>query len=135
LANLGTLSPARFKLFRTLLFPGRRHSLGDLCAAAHELDHRLRQLAAVRNIPLVEPRSAWYGIDPIHIRYRHAPDAWREVLAPWSDTQTSQAQHMSWWSWMQMHRLRPEQRWVFGIEQRGVQPALRRADGTTLWLY
>jgi hypothetical protein len=42
---------------------------------------------------------------------------------------------MSWRAWIAMHRLRPQRRWILGREQHTVQPALRRADGTTLWLY
>lgn len=135
LVNLETLSPARFKFFRTLFFPACRISLPEICEAARELDERVRQLAASRMVPVVEPRGAWYGMDPIHIRIRDAHAAWREVLAVWSEDAAAEGQRLSWRSSLAMHRLKPAQRWVRGREQRAAQPALERADGTTLWLY
>jgi hypothetical protein len=133
--NLTGLSPARYKLFRTLFFPPCRRTLDEIREAALQLDERVRELAASRGIALAEPRSAWYGFDPIHIRYRHAPAAWREVLAAWSQSSADEAGPMSWTTWLWMHRLKPAQRWMWGIEQRAAQPAVRCADGTTIWLY
>jgi hypothetical protein len=135
LMNLASLSPARFKFFRTLFFPPCRLTLEQVRAAAHELDERVRQLAQSRGVPVVAPRGDWYGIDPIHIRYGHAPSAWGEILAAWSDQPTPQAGRMSWRAWYKLHRLRPAQRWLWGIEQRAEQPIHRRDDGTTLWFY
>lgn len=135
LANLATLSPARYKLFRTLFFPPCRLSLAQMREAASQLDERLRQVAQSRNIPLMELRSAWYGLDPIHIRYRHAPAAWREILSQWSEQEAALAGPISWRVWLAMHRLKPAERVFLGREQRAAQPALRRTDGTTLWLY
>jgi hypothetical protein len=135
LTNLAGLPAARFKLLRSLLYPRCRLSLEEVRDAALRLDERVRELAASRGATLAEHRSDWYGLDPIHIRYRHAPAAWREVLAAWSEPTVGQAAPMSWWTWAWMHRLRPAQRWVMGIEQRAAQPVLRCADGTTVWLY
>ncbi len=134
-ANLATLSPVRYKFFRSILFPACKRTLDDVRQDAHQLDERVRQLAVSRGIALAEPRTAWYGFDPIHIRYRHAPSAWREVLAAWSEQNAEEAGRMSWVTWAWMHNLKPAQRWMWGIEQRAVQPSMRCEDGTTLWLY
>ncbi len=135
LMNLLNLTEARYKFFRTLLFPKCRRSFDEVRQSAQQLDERVRQLAAARGIPLVEPRGAWYGVDPIHIRYRHAPAAWREVLSSWSDVETPTGGPMSWRVWLALHRLKPAERWMWGRHQRAMQPAHTRADGTTLWLY
>lgn len=135
LMNLDTLSPARFKFFRTLFFPPCRLTLEQVRENAEQLDGQVRRIAQARGVAVAEPRGDWYGIDPIHIRYRHAPGAWREILAAWSDAETALAGRMTWRAWARLHRLRPAQRWMWGIEQRAVQPVLRRPDGTTLWLY
>jgi hypothetical protein len=135
LMNLASLSAARFRFFRTLFFPPCRLGLEQICAAARELDERVREIAAARGATVVEPRGAWYGLDPIHIRYRHAPAAWNEVLAAWSETRAARGKRLSLTTSLRMHRLKPAQRWVGGREQRAAQPVERRADGTTLWLY
>lgn len=135
LVNLEALSPARFKFFRALFFPACRIGMREICEAARELDQRVRQMAASRGIPIVEPRGAWYGLDPIHIRYREAHLAWREILSAWSDEAAAEGRRLSMRASLAMHRLKPEQRWVRGRERRAEQPALKRADGTTLWLY
>ena len=135
LVNLAALSPARFKFFRTLFFPPCRLSLTEICEMARELDERVRQIAAQRGVTVVEPRGAWYGIDPIHIQFRHAPAAFREVLAAWSEEASVEGRRLSLRASLVMHRLKPAQRIVRGREQRTAQPALTRADGTTLWLY
>jgi len=95
----------------------------------------VRSLAASRGIALAEPRHDWYGLDPIHIRFRRAPSAWSEVLSPWSDQNKRQAGRMSWVMWANMQRLKPARRWMLGQEQRTIQPTLRCADGTSVWLY
>jgi hypothetical protein len=133
--SLEHISPARYKFFRTLFFARCRLTLEEARQSAFELDERVRQIAASRGIALAEPRSTWYGLDPIHIRYRHAPAAWSEVLSAWSEAQSEPAGPMSWRAWLLMHRLRPAHRWVLGREQRAEQPALCCEDGTTIWLY
>lgn len=135
LMNLAALSPARFKFFRTLFFPPCRLTLEQIREHAHQLDEQVRRIAQARGVAIAEPRGDWYGIDPIHIRYRHAPSAWREILAGWSDAETAQAGRMSWRAWARLHRLRPAQRWMWGREQLAAQPVQRRPDGTTIWMY
>jgi hypothetical protein len=135
LGNLTALSAARYKFFRTLFFPPCKLSLSQMREAAHQLDERIRQFARLRQVPIMELRSDWYGLDPIHIRYRHAPTAWHEILSHWSEQQVPQGGRMSWRTWLALHRLKPAERIFLGREQRSEQPALRRPDGTTLWLY
>lgn len=132
------LSPARYLFFRSFFFPGCRISFATLLARAHDLDRRLRAIAAERQLLVVEHQPHWYGFDPIHIRWRHRLAAWRAIVSALATADTP----ASAWSgrcdscrWLRLHRLRPERRWMFGQEQHTPQPAARLPDGTTIALY
>ncbi|MHC5001525.1 MAG: hypothetical protein ACYTJ0_00210, partial [Planctomycetota bacterium] len=71
LESIDRLSPLRFRVARTLLFPGRRLELEDARRTVRALDDAVRRLAghyAARVVPLP---GRWYGLDPVHIRMRH----------------------------------------------------------------
>ena len=85
LASLRTLGPRRFAFFRRLFFPGRRLDLGHLLSEAERLAEGLRDLGRERGAAVVEPQAAWYGLDPIHVRRRATPGAWRALLGSWGD--------------------------------------------------
>lgn len=136
LENLRTLSERRYLFFRTLLFPVCRHPLTLIRDRAIELDAWLQRAATDRGIPLVEPRTEWYGFDPIHIKTRLIPRVWSEILALWSDSATPPAPcRRSLVRELYLRTLLPERRQLFGIEQRRRQPAGRLSDGTTISLY
>jgi hypothetical protein len=81
LSSASRLSPARFRFFAKLFFPHKQLDLADLLARAHDLHARLEALGRSRGVALVEQRSQWYGIDPIHIRLRCWRTVWPEILA------------------------------------------------------
>lgn len=135
LMNVERISPARYHFFRRLFFPGNRLSLEEMRARALELDAGLRALARQGGHALVEPRLEWYGLDPIHIRYRAAPRAWAEILSPWraeAEEEFARAPALRRWRY---RLLRAESRWMFGRAQRCEQPARRERDGATIALY
>jgi hypothetical protein len=136
LCRLATLSPARFLFFRTLFFPGSRLPYATALGRASDLDRRLRALARARGALLAEQRPEWYGFDPIHIRRRCRPAAWREVLSRWTAPAPAPARAAaSPRHSLRLRLLAPECRWVFGRERRAAQPAGRLSDGTTVALY
>jgi hypothetical protein len=136
LCSVSNLSPLRFLLLRSVLFPGCRLGLETVQERARDLDERLRTLARTRGLSLVEHRAEWYGFDPIHIRRSHRPRAWHELLAHWSDAPHSAGVvRGSLRRWLALWRLAPERRWLFGRERCQEQPAGRLADGTTVALY
>ena len=136
LCNLATLPPARFRVLRRILFPGCTLSHATVRERAEELDRRVRGLARERGLRLAEHRPQWYGFDPIHIRRRHRRAAWHAVLSHWSDAPPAPAAaRASWRRQLFLMRLVPDQRWLFGWEQRRTQPAAVLEDGTTLALY
>jgi hypothetical protein len=136
LGSIATVSPARFLLLRSVLFPGCRLTYPTLRERAVEMDGRLRLLARQRGVQLAEHRPEWYGFDPIHIRRWHWPLAWREILSGWSAaTPLPATAPASLRRWVRLRRLAPDRRWIFGRERRTAQPAGRLADGTTIALY
>jgi len=135
-ANLPSLSQWRFRLVRNVMFPGCRLTLDIVSARAFELNDMVRELAERRGIPIVEQRTEWYGFDPIHIRARHWPHAWRDVLKGWTNAaEHPQPARRSWAGSLYLLSRKPERRRVLGIEQRGKQPAARFSDGTTVSIF
>jgi hypothetical protein len=134
--NLPSLSRARFRLMRTLFFPHSRLTLDDVAQRAHTLNDRVRRLALDRGCGLIVQRASWYGFDPIHIKLRQRPIAWREILAHWSETAPVDRPARGTLARTLYLRSRvPERRRVLGFEQRGRQPAGRLNDGTTVAIY
>jgi hypothetical protein len=136
LCGLDKLSPAKYHLMRSLLFPCCRLGLATIRERALDLDQRLRALAQSRNVRLAEHQAEWYGFDPIHVRWRQRTEAWKQMLLPWTDGNTNgPARRAPWRHWLALQRLRPERRWLFGREQLQTQPARVLQDGTTLSFY
>ncbi|MBI1313333.1 hypothetical protein GC176_18735 [bacterium] len=82
LDSLRTLSRRRFLFFRSLLFPSSTLTFESAIEQAGQLDAALNELAAEFDLDVAAPRPHWYGLDPIHIRRRARPEAWRQYLAP-----------------------------------------------------
>lgn len=136
LCSVATLSPARFFLLRSILFPGCRYSHALLLERAEELDRQLRVLAKERGVRLAEHQLQWYSFDPIHIRRRHFATAWQEILSPWRETPApTGGVRGSRRRQLYIRLLAPERRWLLGWERRQPQPAGVLDDGTTLAFY
>ncbi len=136
MGSLETLTPWRFHLAKSLLFPGRRMSLPEALSRCRELHARLGALGDRGGVSLVEPDGRWYGLDPIHPRRRHLMTAWRRALAPWSTSEAGPAAVTP--SLARVARLRtvtPERWWLLGREMGRPQPSGRLGDGSTLWLF
>lgn len=139
LMNLESLSPGWFQFFRTLFHPHCRLPFEEVIARAHELNARLIRLAEARGVCTFEPRAEWYGIDPIHLRYRSQVAAWRLIFSTWelpSGAEATGSLHRP--GSLTAVRIRvaaPEKRWILGRERSCPQPALTLPDGTTVSLY
>ncbi len=134
--NLETLSRGRFQLMRTVFFPHSRISLDEVGRRAHDLNDRVRLLAVERGMRIVAQRTDWYGFDPIHIRLRDRPLAWREILGCWSEPRApAEPARGSLARSLYLRSRAPERRRLLGFEQRGRQPAARLSDGTTVAIY
>ncbi len=133
--NLQTLSPARFRLLRTLFFPSSGIGLSEVTRRALALDAAVRRLAHERRFAVIEHRPAWYGFDPIHIRFAHRPQAWRDILSPWSGDAPSGPAARALWRTVYLRTRAPHRRRILGMEQRGRKPTARFGDGTSVAIY
>ncbi|HEY5312005.1 MAG TPA: hypothetical protein VIK18_05775, partial [Pirellulales bacterium] len=136
LCNLPRVTPLRYQLVVRLMFPGCQVPFEAAVARACELDSLIRQLASQRKIAVVEPVAAWYGLDPLHVRMRHAASAWQAMLAAGLPLAAPRAPaSVTPGMFLRAALLRPEQRWILSHEQRQAQPAWTFANGTRVSLY
>ena len=131
-ASVHGLSNVRFLVFRSLFFPFCRIPLVRVREAAEAVSAGLAKLAASRNLRFFRLQAAWYGLDPIHIRRSLARTAWQAILGTGvlpseGDVPISEQ--------LQLFFLRPERRWLLGIEQRTPQGGVRLPSGGRIWLY
>ncbi len=143
-ANLASLSELRFRILRRAMFPLGRLDFATITARAYELDQRIAELAESRGLGLVEQQTLWYGWDPIHIRRRFWPSAWRQMLEPWTTaegaTETAaptavEPARATLLDELYLRLLAPQERRWLGFVQRRPQPCGSLRDGTTISFY
>ena len=135
LEPIATLSPLRFRLIRTMLFPRSQLTFSDALSCSQELNARLAELAVKYNGFFVAPSADWYGWDPIHIRLRYWSRAWNKILSTWCDDTRQPMARGSLFRWLKLRAQRPLSRTIFGIEQQRAQPTCRLRDETIVSLY
>lgn len=133
--SVGKLGRTRFLLIRTILFPKSRLTLDAAIETANKVNDRVAELARHYDVSLVEPAPEWYGFDPIHVKRQYKQLAWQQLFAAWCEDDLPEAAQHSLASFWRLRRLRPQQRHMFGIEQRQAQPASRLDDGTLLSVF
>ena len=127
--SIRRLSSARFHAVRSVLFPSCRLSFETLVATAEQVNAGLADLASTRRARFLHLRPSWYGVDPIHIRPSLWQAAWQEVLGVSCPVSPSRLEAL------RLYAMRPEQQWLFGVEQRTPQTGVPLARGAHLWLY
>jgi len=135
LDSVSTLGPLRFHLFRACFFPTSRVSLQDASSRTQSLNSRVIDLAKHYGASVNVPKVEWYGFDPIHIRMRFWPGAWREILSAWRDDVRPPCAKGSFIRWLKLHLQRPQSRHMFGIHQQREQPTCAWRDGSMISLY
>jgi len=126
----------KYRVMRQLLFPSSRLTLDDLVKRAIELNERVVERAAARQIAVIPVKQAWFGFDPIHIRRRHWSAAWREFVAHWPSAVTvRQLARGSLSRRLYLRCLAPERCRILGFERRRRQPSGRLSDGSTIAMY
>ncbi|MHC4588403.1 MAG: hypothetical protein ACYTAQ_03460 [Planctomycetota bacterium] len=136
LESLRTLSPWRFKVARSILFPAKRLSLDEALGRTQELDDRIRGLAAHQGVRIVEQEGRWYGLDPIHIKQRHVVAAWTRVLGAWrNDGEPLGPVSRSVLRWARLRLLTPQRWWLLGSQRGRPQPAGCLPDGSRISLF
>ena len=118
------LAPWRYYATRALFFPRSRLSFAEIRRRVYDLHHRLEELGRKYDIHTVEQPGGWYGLDPIHIRHTQRRQAWNRILSGWASfptqTPTGQAPLAKR---LQLFRIQPETRRLWGQEQNTTQPA------------
>ncbi|HEY4235498.1 MAG TPA: hypothetical protein VGM76_18850 [Lacipirellulaceae bacterium] len=136
MSSVRNVSEARYRLFRTLLFPKSSLSLTQVKRLAMDLNARLVATAERRKIPAIPVSDAWYGFDPIHLKRSIARTAWPAILSAWrSDVVPIGVPRASLRRWIYLHHLAPYERSVFGLERHCEQPSGILDDGTTISFY
>lgn len=132
LASIRRLSGPEFVAFRSILVPSCRLSLGEVLDAAERVNAGLARLAATRGVKFFQLEAQWYGFDPIHVRpslWRHA---WQKILGVQPPVRSNGVSKVEA---LRLYLLRPERRWLFGVEQFTPQPGVALTSGGRVWLY
>lgn len=135
LARIRRLSERQYRFFRRVLFPGNRTVLADALARSEAVDAGVRRRAEKHGATFVEPRLEWYGWDPIHVRRADWGSAWSTIVAGLKPPTATQPVGVAPWSWLASQFWRPEERRLFGFDQRRAQPSVRFADGSRLSIF
>jgi len=125
----------KLRLLTSLVFPGMRFNRGDALAKAFELDDQLLTYASRFGAYVVQPETAWYTWDPIHVARRHRSTAWQKYLSCWSNGQPPSEAARSFRRWLALGRARPLEWTCFGFQRRCRQPTVQLFDGTTISLF
>jgi len=138
--NLPRLRSWQYLLLRRALFPKCEMSFDEVRSRAEALNERVHALARERRLAIVSQRAEWYGLDPIHVLDRHERAAWRAFLSPLGSPQVATSVTVKAVAGrvprsVSGYSLAPEQRWLFGREQRRRQPSRSWPDGTTFSVY
>ena len=135
IARLRELGAREIGWARKIFFPSSTVGVEEIRARIEALDAGLRELAARRGLDWVEQQRGWYGFDPLHIRRRAAPAAWREILAPFLPEAEGTPPRLSLARTLRLKVAPPERRWLFGFERCRAQPSCRLPESCALWAF
>ena len=132
LASVRQLSQLKFLAFRSVLVPSCRLSLSQVLERAGRVSAGLTELCHARGARFMPLDPAWYGFDPIHVRPSRWRAAWQQILgAP----ALAGANGVSAVESFRLYLMRPERRWLFGLEQFTPQAGIALPSGGRVWLY
>jgi hypothetical protein len=132
LASIRRLSSLKFLAFRSILVPSCRLSLGEVLDTAERVNEGLAKLAATGGARLFRLDPGWYGFDPIHVRPSLWRPAWQQILGAKPRASSNGVSRVES---LRLYLMRPERRWMFGIEQFTPQSGVALPSGGRVWLY
>ena len=132
LASVRRLTSLKFLAFRSILVPSCRLSLAQVLDRTECVNVGLAQLSSELGAKFLQPDPAWYGFDPIHVRPSMWRQAWQRVLG--AQPQASLI-GVSTVESVRLYLMRPERRWMFGLEQFTPQSGVGLPSGARVWLY
>lgn len=127
---------ARYRIFRTVLFPYCRLSWGEMLDRAEQLSERLHGISRSRNIPIFIGKKECHGFDPIHPRRSALLGQWQEMFAlAGVELEKNSISENRFLLTRYLRNLRPESWSYFSLPRHSQQPSGRLHDGTTIELY
>jgi hypothetical protein len=132
LASVHRLSQPKFLAFRAILVPSCRLSLTQVTERAELVNEGLTKLSAAYDAKLFQLHPAWYGFDPIHVRPSRWRLAWQQILGTHPE---AKLRGVSTVESMKLYGMKPERRWLFGVEQFTPQSGTVLRSGGQVWLY
>ncbi len=132
LASVRRLSNLKFLAFRSVLVPSCQLSLSQVIERAEQVNDGLVTLAETYGARLFRLDPAWYGFDPIHIRPSLWRPAWQQILGAQPSEHSSRRSVIES---VTLYFMRPERRWLFGVEQVTPQSGVALRSGGQVWLY
>jgi hypothetical protein len=132
LAGVYRLSNLKFLAFRTILVPSCRLSLAQAIDRAELVNEGLALLAETYGAKFFRLDPAWYGFDPIHVRPSLWRPAWQQILGAQPQTKSKGESTVES---VKLYLMRPERRWMFGVEQFTPQSGFALRSGGQVWLY
>jgi len=132
LESIRRLSPRKYLLFRSILFPSSSLSFAEVMASAVAVNTGLEELADGRGLTFFRLNPAWYGFDPIHIRPSLWRRAWQQILGVHP---VSPGERNSLAEGLKLYLMAPERRRLFGIEQYAPQAGARLSRGGRVWVF
>ena len=132
LASVYRLSNIKFLAFRTILVPSCRLSLVQVLDRAELVNEGLTKLSAAYDAKLFQLDPSWYGFDPIHVRPSRWRPAWQQILGAQPRIISNNGSTIES---VKLYFMRPERRWLFGIEQVMPQFGVTLRSGGQVWLY
>jgi hypothetical protein len=132
LASIRRLSPAKYLIFRSILFPASSLSQREVLDIAERIADGLSEMAINRGARLIHLDPAWYGFDPIHFRLHFWRLAWQEILGIEPEPCRNESYLIEGF---RLYFMPPERRWLFGLEQFTPQSGVALHSGGRVWLY
>jgi hypothetical protein len=132
LASVYRLSNFKFVAFRTALVPSCRLSLLQVLERTELVNEGLTKLSAAYDAKLFQLDPTWYGFDPIHVRPSQWRTAWQQILGARPKAKSSGGSIVES---LKLYFMRPERRWLFGVEQFAPQSGTVLRSGGQVWLY
>lgn len=118
--------------FRSILVPSCRLSLAQVIDRSELVNEGLAKLSVAYGATFFQLGPAWYGFDPIHVRPSQWRPAWQQILGAQS---AAKSDGRSVVENLKLYCMRPERRWLFGLEQWTPQSGLALRSGGQVWLY
>jgi hypothetical protein len=132
LSSIRRLSNSKFLAFRSVLSPSCHLSLTEVIERAERVNEGLVHLSASYRTRFFRLDPAWYGFDPIHVRPSQWRSAWQQILGAQPEGKSGSGSTIES---VKLYFMRPERRWMFGMEQVTPQTGVALRSGGQVWLY